>query len=552
MGFDKANKISSMMPDIGCPPLDELLEQNKDIRKLYDSDPEVKEVYDDAIDLSNCIGALGIHACIQPFDFIRTLDGLKYIKDVKVGDKVLTHMGRYRDVTNTIKTHNTELYDLKCRKGFNIGITGNHPVLVVSRYVKTEYTDSTKTKRKATYLFTDPYWKAVQDLNIKKDFVAVNYDLSDGTMPNSEYDLPFENKDLWWLLGLFVADGWNEQVKRNGAKGIRYDRRCFICCEKKIEEVEEISRRLTSCNIPFSLNESRTCYKFYIGGGTFSKYCDIFGSGAKNKLIPSDILNAPIEYQLEFCNGYIWGDGSVEEYGIRANTTSEMLAHGISHLFNRVFSSASTISYIEPREGVIEGRSIKSSAQYRVAINFKEIDNPTGVSSFKVNGKYYSRIDSITKRIGDFDTYNFSVKEDESYVCNNMVVHNCGIALSDRPLWEDVPLWDSKGVPVIQWEGNKIEETAGVVKLDVLGLKTLSLLNFSRRLIKQRHGVDIDWYSLPMDDEKAYKVMWNQRNYGIFQFEEAGMSGFVNACKPKTIHDIAVIVSTYRPRSGAL
>lgn len=50
-----------------------------------------------------------------------------------------------------------------------------------------------------------------------------------------------------------------------------------------------------------------------------------------------------------------------------------------------------------------------------------------------------------------------------------------------------------------------------------------------------------------MDNEAAYKVLWNERNYGIFQFEEAGMSGFVNACKPKTIHDIAVIVSTYRP-----
>ena len=52
-----------------------------------------------------------------------------------------------------------------------------------------------------------------------------------------------------------------------------------------------------------------------------------------------------------------------------------------------------------------------------------------------------------------------------------------------------------------------------------------------------------------MDNEEAYKVLWNERNYGIFQFEEAGMSGFVNACKPKTIHDIAVIVSTYRPKA---
>ena len=83
----------------------------------------------------------------------------------------------------------------------------------------------------------------------------------------------------------------------------------------------------------------------------------------------------------------------------------------------------------------------------------------------------------------------------------------------------------------------------------MLGLKTLTVLNFARDLIKKRHGIDIDWYNLPMDNEAAYKVLWNERNYGIFQFEEAGMSGFVNACKPKTIHDIAVIVSTYRPKA---
>ena len=70
-----------------------------------------------------------------------------------------------------------------------------------------------------------------------------------------------------------------------------------------------------------------------------------------------------------------------------------------------------------------------------------------------------------------------------TYVANGLVTHNCGVAISDRPLWEDVPLWDSKGAPVIQWEGNKIEEQANVVKLDLLGLKTLELLAFARDLI---------------------------------------------------------------------
>ena len=113
-------------------------------------------------------------------------------------------------------------------------------------------------------------------------------------------------------------------------------------------------------------------------------------------------------------------------------------------------------------------------------------------------------------------------------------------------------MWDSKGVPVLQWEGNKIEEYSSIIKLDLLGLKTIDVLDYARNLIKKRHDIDIDYYSLPLDDEKTYQVISSERNYGVFQLEEAGISNFANKCKPKSIHDIAAIVSTYRPRSGAL
>lgn len=63
MGFEKANKISSMMPDIDCPPLDVLLNEDDGIKALYDSDPEVKEVWDDAIKLSYCLASQSLHAC---------------------------------------------------------------------------------------------------------------------------------------------------------------------------------------------------------------------------------------------------------------------------------------------------------------------------------------------------------------------------------------------------------------------------------------------------------------------------------------------------------
>ena len=130
---------------------------------------------------------------------------------------------------------------------------------------------------------------------------------------------------------------------------------------------------------------------------------------------------------------------------------------------------------------------------------------------------------------------------------SSLGIHASGVCIADKPLWNYCPMWDSKGVPVLQWEGNKIEEYSSIIKLDLLGLRTLDVLDYARNLIKKRYGIDIDYYSLPLDDEKTYQVISSERNYGVFQLEEAGISNFANKCKPKSIHDIAAIVSTYRP-----
>lgn len=129
---------------------------------------------------------------------------------------------------------------------------------------------------------------------------------------------------------------------------------------------------------------------------------------------------------------------------------------------------------------------------------------------------------------------------------SNIGVHSCGIVLSDNPIYDTVPMWDSKGAPVTQYEGSDIERF-GLVKLDILGLKCLDLIGTCVDMIEQRTGRKIEVYQLPMDDDAAYKVMWEGQNLGIFQFEGAGISNFVNRCKPKTIHDIAMITAGFRP-----
>lgn len=540
-----------MMPDIGCPHLKDLIQENKELKKIYDEDPEIREIYDDAIALSDCVSTVGVHACYVSGSFIRTFSGIKKIEDVQIGDLVLTDKGHYKPVIKTMISKSNDIYRIKTGPSGEFMLTGNHPIFAQEIKRGTEWDKETKRYTHKNKLLSGGF-KPVSNLNKDKDFLKLGYSklsIIPSDDPENPYNIDFSNPDFWWICGLYMADGWREFVKRKRANGtMRFDRRVFLCCEKLTEEVEEISRRLKSANIGFRIDNHRTCYKFaiHIGDNRLFDYFGTFGDKCENKVPNSDVFNLPLYLLKSFLDGYFYGDGSKHNDGKCQlfHSVSKKLAYSMPELIFKVFGRTCNLHVNPPKISTIEGRIVNCKESYTGIFTY----NPEAyVKGIPIGEELYVKINEIEKIDGIFDVYNLTVEDDHTFVANSLVTHNCGVAISDRPLWEDVPLWDSKGAPVIQWEGNKIEEQANVVKLDLLGLKTLELLAFARDLIKRRHGVDIDWYNLPIDDEKAYKVLWNERNYGIFQFEEAGMSGFVNACKPKTIHDIAVIVSTWRP-----
>ncbi len=551
MSFEKANKISNLMPDINCPRLEVLLEENSDIKKLYNSDTEIKEIWDDAVKLQDCVNATGIHACYVSGCFIRTFSGLKKIEDVKVGDLVLTHNGHYRPVIKTMVSKSNDVYRVKTGPSNNFLLTGNHPIFAQEIKLGPIWDKDLQKYRYSKHLLANGF-KEVSKLDKSKDFLKLGYsklEIIPEDDPDNPYNIDFSNPDFWWICGLYMADGWREFAKRKRADGSpRFDRRVFLCCEKLDEEVEEISKRLRSAGIGFRVNNHRTSYKFglHITGNRLFDYLGTFGDKCENKRPNSDVFNLPKNLLIEFLNGYFYGDGSLEcDSNVQTfSTISEQLAHSMPELVFKAFGQCCSISKKAGKSGLIEGREINCRDSYKGHFRYNPESN---VNGHPIDGELYIKIKEIEKVDGKFDVYNLTVEDDHTYIANSLVTHNCGVALSDRPLWEDVPLWDSKGKTVTQWEGNKIEEYAGIVKLDILGLKTLGVLEYAKKLIKDRHGIDIDWYTLPMDDEKAYKIMWDRRNYGIFQFEESGMSSFINKCKPKTIHDIAVCVSTWRP-----
>ena len=130
----------------------------------------------------------------------------------------------------------------------------------------------------------------------------------------------------------------------------------------------------------------------------------------------------------------------------------------------------------------------------------------------------------------------------------NTGIHASAIIIAPQDLTDLIPVATSKesDLWLTQIEGNTIEE-AGVIKMDFLGLKTLSILKTALHLIKQNHGVDIDMDDIPLDDEKTYKLYQQGDTNGTFQFESPGMQKYLRELKPDKFDDLIAMNALYRP-----
>ncbi len=125
--------------------------------------------------------------------------------------------------------------------------------------------------------------------------------------------------------------------------------------------------------------------------------------------------------------------------------------------------------------------------------------------------------------------------------------HAAGVVIGDRPLAQLVPLYcdPRSDMPVTQFD-MKYVETAGLVKFDFLGLKTLSVLQKAVQLLKRR-DIEVDLAKLPVDDVGTYELLKRGDTVGVFQLESEGMRRTLSAVKPTNFGDIIALVSLYRP-----
>ncbi|MBL8755788.1 MAG: DNA polymerase III subunit alpha [Planctomycetes bacterium] len=125
-------------------------------------------------------------------------------------------------------------------------------------------------------------------------------------------------------------------------------------------------------------------------------------------------------------------------------------------------------------------------------------------------------------------------------------IHAAGVVIADRPLRDYVPLAKNGEDVITQWQMTELEEV-GLLKMDFLGLKTLTILQEAVRLVKEVHGVDIDLGKLPLDDKKTYELIARGETQGIFQLESSGMRELLTRLKPDTFEDVIAVLALYRP-----
>ena len=131
----------------------------------------------------------------------------------------------------------------------------------------------------------------------------------------------------------------------------------------------------------------------------------------------------------------------------------------------------------------------------------------------------------------------------------NTGIHACGVVITPDEITKYVPVkLDKNSNMLVSQFDNSVAEDAGLLKMDFLGLKTLSIIKDAAEMVKENYGVELDLDNeIPLDDEKTYKLFQRGETIGIFQYESSGMQKYMKELEPSTFEDLIAMNALYRP-----
>lgn len=428
-----------------------------DIRRVYAGDIPKADCW--------CFG----FPCFAKGTYILTEKGYIPIEDISVGDKVLTHKGRWRKVTATMHRDGARLWDVN---GFGIlptRTTAGHPYYVA---------------------------KPDQPMEFKKVEQLDGSWYSTMVLPDAESD--GYSKEMWWIIGRYLADGWRVERKDRPSGG----RIVFAISDDKRTEFEQ---RLREAKLHGTYTKERTCGKYHVCNNQLYEYLEKFGKYAHGKRIPREALCLPREKAKYFFDGYMSGDGRSDRE--EATSTSAALILGMCIIAQRIGKSVPAVYYTRRDEKcVIQGRECRQRDTYTFRISSKSVKG-------HYRARYVCRELYQPTESDDFGTvYNISVEEDNSYVANGAIVHNC----------QDISVAGKQ----VGFQGNRSSLFFRVMYL-VGQLKeedkpTYLFIENVKNLLSVNGGWDFARLLIEMD-QQGYDAEWqvlNSKDFGVPQNRE--------------------------------
>lgn len=385
-GFTLAGEMAGGYSTVAFCEIDK--HAQKVLRKNWPGVP----IWDDVTKLKGAdVGAVdlitGGFPCFTSGTVIFTKDGAKPIEDIVVGDMVATHMNRYMPVIQVMNRDDADILEVRIQGSPRIHATDEHPFFVLGE--------------------NGGVWVKLKDLS-RGDLVA---------LPQLEEDKSDKDFDPY-LLGRWLGDGWVTRYKRKGRVNSMACR-VHWCCSK--DEEGDLEYEFARVGYNVTKDAAPTATKYIRQDARLGEILSDFGHGAANKKIPNWVYAKPIGWRLEFMRGYRDSDGHRKNNGWSYTTVSRVLAVGIARLIRETFGRVASINqWKNDRECIIDGRTVNELPCYQVS--HSDAANHQAVYKF---GQWWTPVRSVKNTGEKSAVYNFGVLQDESYIADGVVVHNC-------------------------------------------------------------------------------------------------------------------------------
>ena len=343
--------------------------------------------------------------CFPAGTLVSTSIGLKPIEEVNVGDMVLTHKARFRQVVDAAYTGTKTLFELNAMGVGSIKATPNHLF-----YVRKKIRVWDPKKKTNIRKFLQPEWVEMRNIQ-RGDYLCI-------PLNTKEENLLQLSLEECYLVGRYIADGHiRDEQRPDRPAGSKFHSVVFSIGKEKAED-------FISCvkNHKYSISDEGSVLRFSIHENRLEKICSLCGKGAGNKEIPTILLNLDTTHLKRLLDGYMAGDGCFTGGKFKATTISKKLAHSFVQAVGKVYHvPCSLYKIVPPEKKKIGDRIVNQRPWYQMSFKKEPCKQD---KAFWEDGFVWVPVNSVQATSEKKAVYDLSVYEDHSFCVSNVAVHN--------------------------------------------------------------------------------------------------------------------------------